>query len=101
MLHLQFAELYENNGMFDKFTCAISGDGKQIATGTYGNQMRIIQQEGAWPEKTETIVEASRDPLRRRHAFPPKVCLSSPKPLTCTKRKPDIHLHQLSLYKSQ
>lgn len=71
---LQFAELYDSNGMFDKFNCCMSGDGTQIASGTYGNQMRLIQQEREWPSKTDVVLEASRDPLKRRHSFAPRVC---------------------------
>lgn len=36
----QLCDLYENDCIFDKFDCSISGDGKHFCTGTYSNFFR-------------------------------------------------------------
>lgn len=79
--------------MFDKFNCCMSGDGTQIASGTYGNQMRVIQQDKAWPDKTDTLLEASRDPLRRRHhQFTPRVTFHWLLPYTLPKEYRGLYI---------
>jgi len=63
--------MYESDCIFDKFHCSISGDGRQVATGTYSNQLKMVcQGEGGWPHKTELNLEASRDPMKKRHIMP-------------------------------
>ncbi len=37
---LQLCDLYENDCIFDKFDCSMSGDGKNFCTGTYSNFFR-------------------------------------------------------------
>ena len=32
---LQLCDLYENDAIFDKFECCLSGDGQRVATGSY------------------------------------------------------------------
>lgn len=32
---LQLSDLYNNDAIFDKFDCCISGDGRHFATGSY------------------------------------------------------------------
>jgi len=32
---LQLCDLYENDSIFDKFECCLSGDGQRVATGSY------------------------------------------------------------------
>lgn len=32
---LQLCDLYENDSIFDKFECCLSGDGLHVATGSY------------------------------------------------------------------
>ena len=32
---LQLCDLYENDSIFDKFECCVSGDGLRVATGSY------------------------------------------------------------------
>lgn len=32
---LQLCDLYENDSIFDKFECCLSGDGMRVATGSY------------------------------------------------------------------
>ena len=34
-LCLQLCDLYENDSIFDKFECCLSGDGMRVATGSY------------------------------------------------------------------
>ena len=68
--HLQLCDLYENDCIFDKFDCALSGKGDHFATGTYNNFFRVLdRQQGAG----DIFLEASRDPLRRRLATPARV----------------------------
>jgi hypothetical protein len=31
----QLCDLYENDSIFDKFECCLSGDGERVATGSY------------------------------------------------------------------
>jgi len=59
---LQLCDLYENDCIFDKFDCAISGNGQYVTTGSYNNFLKVTGRQGG----PETIVEASRDPLRKR-----------------------------------
>ena len=59
---LQLCDLYENDCIFDKFDCAISGNGQYVTTGSYNNFLKVTGRQGG----SETIVEASRDPLRKR-----------------------------------
>ena len=35
------ADLYETDAIFDKFECAVSGDGQHLATGTYNNAFQV------------------------------------------------------------
>lgn len=32
---VQLCDLYENDSIFDKFECCLSGDGNRVATGSY------------------------------------------------------------------
>ena len=34
--YFQLCDLYENDSIFDKFECCLSGDGLRVATGSYG-----------------------------------------------------------------
>ncbi len=63
--------MYESDCIFDKFHCCMSGDGRQVATGTYSNQLKVARQaDGGWPARTELNLEASRDPMKKRHIMP-------------------------------
>ena len=83
----QLCDLYENDSIFDKFECCLSGDGLRVATGSYrsvlaffsyiivvigsfsnrrmktfSNLFRIF---GCAPGSTEaTTLEASKNPMR-------------------------------------
>ena len=65
---MQLGDLYENDSIFDKFDCCFSGDGTQVATGTYSNCFRVVSRgdgrSGA--PGTDQVLEASRDPQRKR-----------------------------------
>lgn len=68
---LQLCDLYENDCIFDKFDCAISGNGQYVTTGSYNNFLKVTGTSGG----PDTIVEASRDPLRKRLQPQAKVCI--------------------------
>lgn len=34
-LTVQLCDLYENDSIFDKFECCLSGDGSRVSTGSY------------------------------------------------------------------
>ena len=38
---LQLCDLYENDCIFDKFDCCVSGDGTRLATGSYSNLFKV------------------------------------------------------------
>ncbi|CAN7029077.1 unnamed protein product [Brassica rapa subsp. trilocularis] len=64
----KLCDLYENDSIFDKFECCISGNGLQAATGSYSNMFRVF---GVSPGSTETAsLEASRNPTRRHVPVP-------------------------------
>lgn len=63
-LRAKLCDLYENDSIFDKFECCLSGDGSRAATGSYSNMFRVF---GAAPGSEEaTSLEASKTPNRRR-----------------------------------
>ncbi|XP_008793192.1 serine/threonine protein phosphatase 2A 55 kDa regulatory subunit B beta isoform-like isoform X2 [Phoenix dactylifera] len=62
-LRPKLCDLYENDSIFDKFECCLSGDGLRVATGSYNNLFRVF---GCVPGSTEaTTLEASKNPMRR------------------------------------
>ncbi|KAB8086527.1 hypothetical protein EE612_009860 [Oryza sativa] len=67
-LRPKLCDLYENDSIFDKFECCLSGDGLRVATGSYSNLFRVF---GCTPGSAEaTTLEASRNPMRRQVANP-------------------------------
>uniref|UniRef100_A0A453NUA3 Serine/threonine-protein phosphatase 2A 55 kDa regulatory subunit B n=1 Tax=Aegilops tauschii subsp. strangulata TaxID=200361 RepID=A0A453NUA3_AEGTS len=61
-LRPKLCDLYENDSIFDKFECCLSGDGHRLATGSYSNLFRVF---GCTSGNTEaTTLEASRNPMR-------------------------------------
>ncbi|XWS17653.1 hypothetical protein CRYUN_Cryun33cG0086000 [Craigia yunnanensis] len=63
-LRPKLCDLYENDSIFDKFECCLSGDGLQVATGSYSNLFRVFGcSEGSTEAAT---LEASKNPLRRQ-----------------------------------
>ncbi|OVA11772.1 Protein phosphatase 2A [Macleaya cordata] len=76
-LRPKLCDLYENDSIFDKFECCLSGDGERIATGSYSNLFRVF---GCAAGSTEaTTLEASKNPMRRQVQTPsrPSRSLSS------------------------
>nr|XP_016452202.1 PREDICTED: serine/threonine protein phosphatase 2A 55 kDa regulatory subunit B alpha isoform-like [Nicotiana tabacum] len=76
-LRPKLCDLYENDSIFDKFECCLSGDGMRVATGSYSNLFRVF---GCPPGSTEAItLEASKNPMRRQVQTPsrPSRSLSS------------------------
>ncbi|GMI77942.1 hypothetical protein like AT1G17720 [Hibiscus trionum] len=76
-LRPKLCDLYENDSIFDKFECCLSGDGLRVATGSYSNLFRVF---GCAPGSTEaTTLEASKNPTRRQVQTPsrPSRSLSS------------------------
>lgn len=43
---LQLCDLYENDWIFDKFECAVSGDASNVLTGSYSNMCHMYNQCG-------------------------------------------------------
>ncbi|KAG2663455.1 hypothetical protein I3843_16G031300 [Carya illinoinensis] len=63
-LRPKLCDLYENDSIFDKFECCLSGDGLHMATGSYSNMFRVF---GCSEGSTEaTTLEASKNPMRRQ-----------------------------------
>ncbi|KAL4566608.1 hypothetical protein LXL04_030728 [Taraxacum kok-saghyz] len=63
-LRPKLCDLYNNDAIFDKFDCCISGDGNHFATGSYSNHMRIFSY-GVGSEDGTTL-EASRHSYKKR-----------------------------------
>ncbi|KAG0555082.1 hypothetical protein M758_12G146800 [Ceratodon purpureus] len=67
-LRPKLCDLYENDSIFDKFECCLSGDGQRVATGSYSNLFRVF---GASPGSEEaSTLEASKSPNSRRLVTP-------------------------------
>ncbi|CAN0881729.1 Serine/threonine protein phosphatase 2A 55 kDa regulatory subunit B beta isoform [Linum grandiflorum] len=67
-LRPKLCDLYENDSIFDKFECCLSGDGSRVATGSYSNLFRVF---GCSPGSNEaTTLEASKNPMRRQVQTP-------------------------------
>ena len=61
-LRAKLCDLYENDSIFDKFECCLSGDGLRAATGSYSNTFRVF---GTTPGSEEaTTLEGSKTPNR-------------------------------------
>ncbi|WOG99168.1 hypothetical protein DCAR_0518516 [Daucus carota subsp. sativus] len=67
-LRPKLCDLYENDSIFDKFECCLSGNGQRVATGSYSNLFRVF---GTAEDSTEaTTLEASKNPMRRQVQTP-------------------------------
>jgi serine/threonine-protein phosphatase 2A regulatory subunit B len=53
-LRSKLCDLYENDCIFDKFECTLSGDGSSLLTGSYHNYFHIYNQ------KNDVCIEASK-----------------------------------------
>ncbi|CAA2992752.1 serine threonine phosphatase 2A 55 kDa regulatory subunit B beta isoform-like isoform X1 [Olea europaea subsp. europaea] len=58
-------DLYNNDAIFDKFDCCLSGDGLHFATGSYNNRLRIFSNGIGSQGLT---MEASKNPYRKLQA---------------------------------
>jgi len=61
-LRAKLCDLYENDCIFDKFECTVSGDTRHVATGSYGSFFRVFGVS----DGSEYLLESSRDPERKR-----------------------------------
>ena len=53
----QLCDLYENDSIFDKFECCLSGDGLRVATGSYRYMLYILVIVLIILNKTSTICQ--------------------------------------------
>ncbi|XP_047341439.1 serine/threonine protein phosphatase 2A 55 kDa regulatory subunit B beta isoform-like isoform X2 [Impatiens glandulifera] len=67
-LRPKLCDLYENDSIFDKFECCLSGDGLRVATGSYSNLFRVFGSSSGSTEAT--ALEASKNPMRRQTPTP-------------------------------
>ncbi|KAJ6803056.1 serine/threonine protein phosphatase 2A 55 kDa regulatory subunit B beta isoform-like isoform X1 [Iris pallida] len=67
-LRPKLCDLYENDSIFDKFECCLSGDGLRVATGSYSNLFRVFGCAAGNNEAT--TLEASKNPMRRQVQTP-------------------------------
>ncbi|GLT55940.1 hypothetical protein SLA2020_290210 [Shorea laevis] len=67
-LRPKLCDLYENDSIFDKFECCLSGDGLRVATGSYSNLFRVFGCTSGSNEAT--TLEASKNPMRRQVQTP-------------------------------
>uniref|UniRef100_A0A5B7CAD2 Serine/threonine-protein phosphatase 2A 55 kDa regulatory subunit B n=1 Tax=Davidia involucrata TaxID=16924 RepID=A0A5B7CAD2_DAVIN len=64
-LRPKLCDLYNNDTIFDKFDCCLSGDGLHFATGSYSNLLRSFSY-GVGSDEGITM-EASKNPNRKLH----------------------------------
>ncbi|XP_071711176.1 serine/threonine protein phosphatase 2A 55 kDa regulatory subunit B beta isoform-like isoform X2 [Rutidosis leptorrhynchoides] len=84
-LRPKLCDLYENDSIFDKFECCLSGDGQRVATGSYSNLFRVF---GSGPTSVEaTTLEASKNPMRRQVQTPSRPSRSISSSLTRVVRR--------------
>ncbi|KAL1829264.1 hypothetical protein DCAR_0208600 [Daucus carota subsp. sativus] len=84
-LRPKLCDLYENDSIFDKFECCLSGDGQRVATGSYSNLFRVF---GSIDGSTEaTTLEASKNPMRRQVQTPARPTRSLSSSLTRVVRR--------------
>ena len=60
-LRAKLCDLYENDCIFDKFECAVSGDGNNLVTGSYNNFFHIYDRYG----QSDVAIEASKQAPRK------------------------------------
>jgi len=67
-LRSKLCDLYENDCIFDKFECAMSGDGNHFITGSYHNYFYLYDREA----KGSLCLEASKHLPKTKRANLPK-----------------------------
>lgn len=60
-LRTQLSDLYENDCIFDKFECAVSGDATGVLTGSYNNMCYMYNRMG----QLQASLEVCKDPSKR------------------------------------
>ncbi|CAH9122767.1 unnamed protein product [Cuscuta epithymum] len=84
-LRPKLCDLYENDSIFDKFECCLSGDGRRVATGSYSNLFRVF---GRGVGNTEaTTLEANKNPMRRQVQTPSRPARSISSSITRVVRR--------------
>ncbi|CAJ2652683.1 unnamed protein product [Trifolium pratense] len=84
-LRPKLCDVYENDSIFYKFECCLSGDGSRVSTGSYSNLFRVF---GCAPGSTEaTSLEASKNPMRRQVPTPSRPSRSLGNSLTRVVRR--------------
>lgn len=70
-LRSKLCDLYENDCIFDKFECTLSGDGNSLLTGSYHNYFHIYDRNG----KNDVCIEASKfaQPKKSKGGLVPKM----------------------------
>jgi serine/threonine-protein phosphatase 2A regulatory subunit B len=61
-LRSKLCDLYENDCIFDKFECTVSGDGNNLVTGSYNNFFHIYDRYG----QSDIAIEAAKNVPKRR-----------------------------------
>jgi len=61
-LRSKLCDLYENDCIFDKFECCLSGDGNSLLTGSYHNYFHIYDRNS----KNDVCIEASKFSDKRK-----------------------------------
>ncbi|XP_054780630.1 serine/threonine protein phosphatase 2A 55 kDa regulatory subunit B beta isoform-like isoform X1 [Prosopis cineraria] len=84
-LRPKLCDLYENDSIFDKFECCLSGDGLRVATGSYSNLFRVFGCTAGSSEAT--TLEASKNPMRRQVPTPSRPSRSLGSSLTRVVRR--------------
>jgi len=65
----KLCDMYENDCIFDKFECAINGDGTQMITGSYHNHFHIYDKEGKSDVRVEATKYKRRNSITQRMRF--------------------------------
>ncbi|EIE79214.1 hypothetical protein RO3G_03919 [Rhizopus delemar RA 99-880] len=63
-LRTKLCDLYENDCIFDKFECSFSGDGKNLMTGSYSNNVHICDSTN----EREVVLQADKSVFKSKKA---------------------------------
>ncbi|KAI8983040.1 protein phosphatase PP2A regulatory subunit B [Pilobolus umbonatus] len=61
-LKSKLCDLYENDCIFDKFECTFSGDGKNMMTGSYSNDIHIYGRD----DNTDVLLQADKSAFKAK-----------------------------------
>ncbi|KAI9905214.1 hypothetical protein PsorP6_013736 [Peronosclerospora sorghi] len=65
-LRARLGDLYESDCIFDKFECAVSGDGNNFITGSYNSEFHIYDRYG----RADISITPRTARVSRRHSMP-------------------------------